>query len=395
MHKIDHIVNLLKDYLTGDLDVQQANEVERLFTEHPSLRKIVRELDHENNLREALHAYTELYTDTFREREERVLKDVLSRIKDESRVSKPSFIWRRLTIYASVAAVTIAVLFVAIIRQKKTTVSPSPSVEEIINTFTPGGNKAALTLSSGQQINLSDTYSGIVIDSQIGYEDGTSVFEEGRVAEDEVLTLSTPRGGQYQVTLSDGTKVWLNAESKLRYPYRFSREVRNVELDGEAYFEVVHQRDAPFIVKTAKEKIEVLGTHFNVNSYQTDINSTVALLEGKVKVSSGEDHNTVLKPGQQSVVSRGKIEIRNVNVDECVAWKNGEFMFNNETLENVMKKVARWYDLDIELSSNLKDVEIWGSVSRYDNFNTVLKLIKMTDDRIRFEVTGRRVRFVK
>lgn len=395
MHKIDHIVNLLKDYLTGDLDVQQANEVERLLTEHPSLRKIVRELDHENNLRKALHGYTELYTDTFREREERVLKEVLSRIKDEPSVSQPSFIRRRLTIYVSVAAVTIAVLFAAIIWQKKITVPPSPSAEEIINTFTPGGNKAALILSSGQQINLSDTYSGIVIDRQIGYDDGTSVFEEGSIAEDEVLTLSTPRGGQYQVTLSDGTKVWLNAESKLRYPYRFSREIRSVELEGEAYFEVAHQKDAPFIVKTAKEKIEVLGTHFNVNSYQTDINSTVALLEGKVKVSSDEDHHIVLKPGQQSVVRRGKMEIRSVNVDECVAWKNGEFMFNNETLENVMKKVARWYDLDIELSSNLKNVEIWGSVSRYDNFNTVLKLIKMTDDRIRFEVTGRRVRFVK
>lgn len=393
MEKIDHIVNLLKEYLSEDLDAQRRVEVERLFLAYPYLKEIVEEMDSEEGLRNALDSYEELYTDTFQKREERILNHVLSRIKHESTISRPRLMRRRLVVYSSVAAIAIMVLFATIIWKQKT--AEPQSTEEIISTFTPGGNKASLTLSNGQQINLSDAYSGIIIGGQIAYEDGSTLFGENNVDEQTMLTLSTPRGGQYQVTLSDGTKVWLNAESKLHYPYRFSKDIRNVELEGEAYFEVAHQKGAPFIVKTSKEKVEVLGTHFNVNSYQADINSTVALLEGKVKVSSGADHATVLKPGQQSVMRRGKMEIQTINVDECVAWKNGEFMFNNETLENVMKKVARWYDLDIELSNNLKDVEIWGSVSRYDNFNTVLKLIKMTDDNIRFEVAGRRVRFVK
>lgn len=393
MQRIDHIVNLLKDYLLGDIDEQRTAEIERLFLEYPRLKEIIEELDSEEELQEALCTYEELYTDAFREREERVLNSILFQVKHRSSIWRTRLLWRRLAIYSSAAAIILLALFASIIWRQRI-VEPK-TTEEMINAFTPGGNKASLTLSNGQQINLSDAYSGIVIDGQIGYQDGSSLFDEGSVAEDEMLTLSTPRGGQYQVTLSDGTKVWLNAESKLHYPYRFSKDIRTVELEGEAYFEVAHLKGTPFIVKTSKEKVEVLGTHFNVNSYQADINSTVALLEGKVKVSSGEDYATVLKPGQQSVMRKGKMEIQTINVDECVAWKNGEFMFNNETLENVMKKVARWYDLDIELSSNLKHVEIWGSVSRYDNFNTVLKLIKMTDDGIRFEVTGRRVRFVK
>ncbi|MBD1422214.1 FecR family protein [Sphingobacterium chuzhouense] len=393
MQRIDHIVNLLKDYLLGDIDEQRTAEIERLFLEYPRLKEIIEELNSEEELQEALCTYEELYTDAFREREERVLNNILFQVKHRSSIWRTRLLWRRLAIYSSAAAIIVLALFASIIWRQRI-VEPK-TTEEMINAFTPGGNKASLTLSNGRQINLSDAYSGIVIDGQIGYQDGSSLFDEGSVAEDEMLTLSTPRGGQYQVTLSDGTKVWLNAESKLHYPYRFSKDIRTVELEGEAYFEVAHLKGSPFIVKTSKEKVEVLGTHFNVNSYQADINSTVALLEGKVKVSSGEDYATVLKPGQQSVMRKGKMEIQTINVDECVAWKNGEFMFNNETLENVMKKVARWYDLDIELSSNLKHVEIWGSVSRYDNFNTVLKLIKMTDDGIRFEVTGRRVRFVK
>src|SRR5690606_11027807 len=224
--------------------------------------------------------------------------------------------------------------------------------------------------------------------------DGSTVLDEDIDAQ-TMLTLSTPRGGQYQITLPDGTKVWLNAESKLHYPYRFTEDARHVELEGEAYFEVAHREDIPFTVTTSKEKVEVLGTHFNINSYQTDIYSTLALLEGKVRVSLEDNATTVLRPGQQSLVTNGKMEVQTIHVEESIAWKDGEFMFNNETLANAMKKLARWYDLEIEISPEFQNVEIWGSVSRYDNFNKVLKLIKMTDDRIRFQVEGRRVRLVR
>ncbi|HLT86338.1 MAG TPA: FecR domain-containing protein [Sphingobacterium sp.] len=392
MQRIDHIVNLLKDYLWGDLDAQRTAEVDHLFLEYPHLKEIIEEMDSEEGLRTALDSYEELYTEAFLKREERILSHVLSRIKYEPALSRPRLIWKRLTIYSSVAAIAIMVLF-AIIIWRQNPLEPQ-AVGQAINAFAPGGNRASLTLSNGQQIELSDAYSGIIVDDQIAYEDGSKLFDDN-IDKQTMLTLSTPRGGQYQIILPDGTKVWLNAESKLHYPYRFSTGVRLVELEGEAYFEVAHQKNTPFIVTTSKEKVEVLGTHFNINSYRSDENSTVALLEGKVKVSLEGDVTNVLNPGQQSVVRGGMMEIRSVNVDESVAWKNGEFMFNNETLASVMKKVARWYDIEIDVSPGLKDVEIWGSVSRYDNFNTVLKLIKMTDDRIRFQVEGRRVRVMK
>ena len=392
MQRIDYIVNLLKDHLAGDLDASQAEAIEHLFSEYPYLKDIVQEVDSEVGLRKALSSYEELYTDEFLVREEKMLNDVLSRIRDQQSHLQRRLLRRSLAIYVSVAAAALIVLFTAVFLQRQM-IEPQ-SAEEVADGFAPGSNKASLQLSNGQKIDLSDTYSGIIIDGRVMYEDGSTVLDEDIDAQ-TMLTLSTPRGGQYQITLPDGTKVWLNAESKLHYPYHFSLDARRVKLDGEAYFEVAHHKNRPFIVDTEKEKVEVLGTHFNVNSYKADINTTVALLEGKVKVSLKEGATTVLKPGQQSVVTNGKMEIQTINVDESIAWKNGEFMFNNESLENAMKKVARWYDLEIEVSPKLQDVEIWGSVSRHDNFNTVLKLIKMTDSRIRFLVEGRRVRLVQ
>jgi len=392
LQRIDYIVNLLKDHLAGDLDASQAEAIEHLFSEYPYLKDIVQEVDSEVGLRKALSSYEELYTDEFLVREEKMLNDVLSRIRDQQSHLQRRLLRRSLAIYVSVAAAALIVLFTAVFLQRQM-IEPQ-SAEEVADGFAPGSNKASLQLSNGQKIDLSDTYSGIIIDGRVMYEDGSTVLDEDIDAQ-TMLTLSTPRGGQYQITLPDGTKVWLNAESKLHYPYHFSLDARRVKLDGEAYFEVAHHKNRPFIVDTEKEKVEVLGTHFNVNSYKADINTTVALLEGKVKVSLKEGATTVLKPGQQSVVTNGKMEIQTINVDESIAWKNGEFMFNNESLENAMKKVARWYDLEIEVSPKLQDVEIWGSVSRHDNFNTVLKLIKMTDSRIRFLVEGRRVRLVQ
>jgi transmembrane sensor len=393
LQRIDYIVNLLKEHLAGDLDSSQVEALKHLFSEYPYLKDIVQEVDSEVGLRRALSSYEELYTDEFLAREEEVLSDVLSRIRGQRPHSKKHLWKRRLAIYASVAATALIVLFTAVFIQRQ--VIEPQSTEETIRSFMPGSNKASLKLSNGQKIDLSDAYSGIIVDGDVTYEDGSAVLDENNIDAQTMLTLSTPRGGQYQITLPDGTKVWLNAESKLHYPYHFSLDARRVKLDGEAYFEVAHHKNRPFIVDTEKEKVEVLGTHFNVNSYKADINTTVALLEGKVKVSLKEGATTVLKPGQQSVVTNGKMEIQTINVDESIAWKNGEFMFNNESLENAMKKVARWYDLEIEVSPKLQDVEIWGSVSRYDNFNTVLKLIKMTDSRIRFLVEGRRVRLVQ
>src|SRR5690606_5081707 len=145
----------------------------------------------------------------------------------------------------------------------------------------------------------------------------------------------------------------------------------------------------------AKERVEVLGTHFNINTYSDDVVSSVALLEGKVRVSLANRQSQVLNPGQQAINSHDQLKVQSVNLDECVAWKNGEFMFNNESLSSVKRKVCRWYDIDVELAKEVKDTSRWGSVSRYDSFNEVLQVIKMIDDNIQFKIEGRRVRIMR
>ena len=395
MQKIDRTTSLLKRYLSGKIDEQEVLEVKRLFMVYPQLKKLIEQLDTEEGLHEALRDFEKESNSIDQEQEEQVLSQVLSRIQSSSPTKQRSSpLGKRLLRYAAAAAL-IAILSYVVVLWKSENSAVQVSKEMLATTFAPGGNKASLTLSNGQRITLSEAYSGIVVDDRIAYDDGSPLFGEVVLDKKVMLTLSTPRGGQYQVVLSDGTKVWLNAESTLHYPYVFSDNERRVELEGEAYFEVAHRKEAPFIVTTPKEEVKVLGTHFNINSYPKDEQSTVALLQGSVQVSASNSSKKILKPGEQSVQTAGRIEVKPINIDEAVAWKNGEFMFNNESLESVMRKVARWYDLDIRVAPELRDMQLWGSVSRFDNFNQVLKIIKMTDDNIRFEIEGRRVSVVK
>lgn len=393
MQKITDTVNLVKNYLSKDLDAQQKGELQRLLVEHPDLKKIIESLENKEELQRALDNYEKLYSVESEERQQHVLNTVLSQIRDEQKPNVKRITKRKVAVYAAIAAVIAMVFFTTVI-WRQSLINPQ-STEEILSTFGPGVNKAILTLSNGQRFELTESHSGIIVDGDVMYEDGTAIFEEDILQEETILTLSTPRGGQYQVTLPDGTKVFLNAESKLHYPYRFSSETRGVELEGEAYFEVAHQRDRPFIVTTAREKVEVLGTHFNITSYEEDHYSAVALVEGKVKVSLDDGVAKVLTPGLQSVVASGEISVHPFNIEEAIAWKNGEFMFNNESIASVMKKLSRWYDIEIDVDPKLNDLGIWGSLSRHDDFSTVLNLIKMTDDRIRIQVKGRSVKLMK
>jgi ferric-dicitrate binding protein FerR (iron transport regulator) len=168
-----------------------------------------------------------------------------------------------------------------------------------------------------------------------------------------------------------------------------------VELEGEAYFEVASNKAQPFIVITPMEQVEVVGTHFNVHAYTEETLSKVALLEGKVKVSVSDSQTMVLQPGQQTVVQGNEIRVLHINPEESIAWKNGEFMFNNENLGTALKQIARWYDIHIQVDPTLENLTFWGSVSKFDNFDKVLKIIKMADDDIKINIEGRRVKVMR
>nr|WP_121271107.1 FecR family protein [Pedobacter schmidteae] len=268
----------------------------------------------------------------------------------------------------------------------------------------PGKNTATLTLADGRKIILSDAANG-----ELAKEGGVSIqkTKDGKViyavdakvagtanpeAALRLNTISTAAGQQYQVILPDGTLVWLNALSSLKYPSMFTGHERKVELEGEGYFEVtkVKDRKMPFIVLSNKQRVEVLGTHFNINSYANENATKTTLLEGSVSVSTS---NTlaVLKPGQQAILMNGKTRVVQVQTEDVVAWKNGYFMFNNESLEDVMRKVARWYDVQIEYKkiSNRK-ITFFGTVSRFSNISQVLRTLEHTEE-VKFEIEGRRV----
>jgi len=273
-----------------------------------------------------------------------------------------------------------------------------------VNNIVPGTNKAILKLEDGSSIVLEDASDEKIVQQSdllvTRTKDGHLIYEVTASDKNKFAvtynTIETPRGGEYQVTLPDGTKVWLNASSSLRFPTAFTGKERRVELTGEGYFEVAKNKDLPFIVSTGREIVQVLGTHFNISSYKDEKYSRTTLLEGQVKISlPNKDNKTeiasrILTPGQQSVVHSEKMEVIAIDAQEAVAWKNGEFMFNNEDIESVMRKIARWYDVEVIYPATLKNKYIWGSVSRFQDISEVLKIIELTGS-VHFKVEGRRV----
>lgn len=271
--------------------------------------------------------------------------------------------------------------------------------QQFANDIKPGGNKAFLTLADGSKISLTDAINGEVA-KQAGIsitktKDGQVIYnvvgKEGSKHEANLFnTIETPRAGQYQIKLPDGTQVWLNASSSLRYPAVFTGRERTVELKGEGYFEVAKDPDRPFKVKSGMQELQVLGTHFNVNAYADEAIIKTTLLEGAVRIKVGAEKDIVLKPGQQSLMSSNGLKIGTADMEEAIAWKNGYFKFNDEGIEGILKKVSRWYDVDIQYEGKMTDKIFNGKVSRYSKVSEVLHILQLTGA-IEFKIEGRRI----
>jgi len=395
MQNLDRIVHLLKEYLSGNLTVDESRELQQLFAAHPDLIELSNELRDINQLENALQEYELLYNEDSSEREQLLLNKILHQINDKKESNRARRLRQNVIRYSAVAVVLMAVSAGFFFLRGYYSTTSSNGSDQLSENFAPGHNKATLTSSNGHTLELSNAHAGIVVNQNITYPDGTALETGQQASKHAQLTLSTPKGGQYQVTLADGTKVWLNAATVLRYPQKFASNIRTVELEGEAYFEIARNEKAPFVVRTKNEHVQVLGTHFNVNTYKDDQISTVSLLEGSVKVSLPNEISQILRPGQQSIAYTDRIDVQPVNISEAIAWKNGEFMFNSESLVSAMTKIARWYNIEIVVEPQLREIAIWGTISRYEKFDKVLELIKLVDSRIKFKVEGRRVTFMK
>ena len=266
----------------------------------------------------------------------------------------------------------------------------------------PGNNRAILTLGDNSQIVLDDLESGN-IHTNNGVKiskapNGQLLYDISSIAKnadigDNYNTITTPAGGEYQVKLSDGTTVWLNAKSSIKFPTIFTGIERQVEITGEVYFDVSHNAKKPFIVKSGDQTVKVLGTQFNINSYSKEKGIKTTLIEGSVLVKSNlKNLSKVLKPGQESLLDQNhqKFSINRVDLERVVAWKNGYFIFENEELEDIMNQIARWYDVEIEYTNFNKRTQFGGAISRYRKLEDVLNLLELTD-KVKFKIQGRRI----
>ncbi|MBV8253968.1 MAG: FecR domain-containing protein [Chitinophaga sp.] len=246
----------------------------------------------------------------------------------------------------------------------------------------PGGNKAILTLADGSSVTLDSTSGGI-----LAKQNGTNVLQQkaGEIAYDPSAqasttvvynTVTTPRGGQFQIMLPDGSHVWLNAASSIRFPTTFTGTTRKVELTGEAYFEVAQNPSQPFTVTVAGVAVKVLGTHFNINAYNDEPAVNTTLLEGSVMVAH-QGKEAIIKPGQQASVKEGITVKDHVDIDALMAWKNGRFSYNEMDIHGIMRQISRWYDVDVVFEDNINDSYTM-EISRNVPLSKLLKFMEIS-----------------
>jgi transmembrane sensor len=317
---------------------------------------------------------------------------------------------------ASVAAALVLMLGGGVlywVTGKRRAVVPAPVASGLYkNDIAPGGNKAMLTLANGSTIVLDSAHDGTLAQQGstkiIKLDGGALAYRaaagsKGQTTEQTTEqtgfnTIATPRGGQYRIILPDGSKVWLNAASSLRFPAAFTGNERTVELTGEAYFEIAKNAEKPFHVKvpsggTAGESmdVEVLGTSFNVMAYTNEEKIHTTLLEGKVKVKQGAMAEN-LSPGRQAIVDQNTsaIEVADANIEQAVAWKDGLFRFKETDIRELMRQVERWYDVDVVYRTDRGDQDFTGVVSRNKNVSTLLQMLELTGT-VHFKIEGKRI----
>ncbi|MGN6509498.1 MAG: FecR family protein [Chitinophaga sp.] len=365
---------LLTRYANGTASDAERAMVERWYESEAARRKLGNEHHFE-------HLNAEIWAGTLQ----------------KAGIERPAARRRMLPFYRVAAAAAVLVLIAAGLRwfqsgrQTANIEQPVVAQQQIL----PGSNKAVLTLGNGTAISLTDAAKGELArqgstrisktkEGQLAYEPGTGGEAASR------NTISTPRGGQYRIDLPDGSRVWLNAASSLTFPASFAGlQERSVELSGEAYFEVAEDANKPFRVISGGHRVEVLGTHFNVNAYHDEPEIKTTLLEGAVKVNG-----SLLKPGQQSVMRNGALSIRKADTEMETAWKNGEFIFDGQDFRTVMRMISRWYDADVVYEYDPKPFRIGGIVSRSRSIEEVLKMIEVTGE-VKFRIEDGKIKVVR
>lgn len=295
---------------------------------------------------------------------------------------KPARLFLKIAIAAILILVSGLAIYVFNVSPANKDIATLKQTEDVL----PGGNKALLVLSDGKQINLGQPAADSIAEAPVIKKTtkGQFVFFAAKNSKLKGYnTVRTPRGGQYQVVLPDGSKIWLNAASSITYPAAFTADERRVTLRGEAYFEITtvfrDNKKVPFVVESGSQKIEVLGTKFNVNAYDDETGIKTTLIEGKVRVIT-ENETIILKPSQEFALGSDRTTTRKVDVEPAIDWKNGDFIFVDENIQSIMRKIARWYNVDVVYDSEVPEETLSGQISRSRNLSEVLRMLELSGE---------------
>ena len=400
-----HIARLIYSHLNGTISALETAELERWTQASPENQQLLTDLTHETDFLDAV-----LFLEKYEQRDMRsgLYEDIRKQLAfstiyaEQPAVKAPirKIFMRQWWIAASVILVVCTGMYFWLRDNNSAETTPGVAYNKDI---APGKEGAILTLADGSQVVLDSLGNGVIAaqnGAQVIIKNGALVYEalnEGKQHETQLAynIMNTPKGRQFSLLLPDGTRVWLNAASSIRFPTVFTGNTRQVEVNGEAYFEVAKNPAMPFIVNVNnRATIEVLGTHFNVNAYENEGTINTTLLEGKVKIN-----NALLKPGQQAQLANTTMAAGNttpvkiiseVNVEKVVAWKNGLFNFEGATLKEVMRQLTRWYDIDVVFEGEVPDIHFVGEMEKNMPLKDLLEILEKTGVHFRIEA-GRKL----
>ena len=388
----DKLTDLLMKHLQGSLSDSEQELLSQWLLQSERNRLLFGSIHDEEQLRQLVLLYDEEEAEN---NEALILSRIRQQIVDETPVRRISLLRRWGWVAASVL---LAVSIGGYLLQQRKEAAPVAKMEADI---LPGREGAILTLADGSQVVLDSLGNGVIATQngkQVLLKNGELAYAGDAVSGEVVYNnLSTPKGRQFQILLPDGTKVWLNAASSLRYPTAFSGSNREVEVTGEVYFEVAKNANQPFIIHLNNQtKIQVLGTQFNVNAYSNEAAIRTTLVEGSIKIVSGASAegapSVVLNPGQQAQIdnARGGMKVMsNVDVDKVTAWKSGLFNFEDSGLEEVMRQVERWYDIEVVYEKNIPDIRFGGKLSNDVSLSGLLRSLQESE--VHFRIEGRKL----
>lgn len=410
---MEGIGGLLFRHLTNELDIHEQIALENWLNQlDPVSRQFFEDCADWDQLQPALQL---MYSFD----EEAALADLQKKIDFGAaadtpivEITQPGHKYRLYWIAAAVLIAVIGTMVFYTLNKRKTDIASLPLAERYHNDVNPGGDKAVLELADGQKIVLDNASNGELAKqgrvSVIKSDSGQVVYKVGKSGGEGSETLgaisyniiSTPKGGQYQVILPDGSKVWLNAASSLRFPTSFAGNTRNVELIGEGYFQVEKDKSKTFRVKVSQlpgssvagsqpMEVEVLGTEFDLMAYADEDHQAATLIDGNIVVKSG-DKKVVASPHQQVILNTSSLNlIMNPNIEETIAWKNGLFQFHDASIQSIMRQINRWYDIEVNYSGELNQ-KFSGTIPRQVNLSTVLKILEGTGG-VHFRIDGKKV----